>query len=141
MNHAYAWLAMIFFLALTSCKKENPQPVIPEVYVNFNLNPNSTEFLELNYPGGWVTVTGGYRGILLYRLTMDEFLAFERTCPWDPEKEGARVEVEESGLTAVCPVCGSKYIILDGSPFEGPSTYLLKQYHTNYNGDLLFVFN
>ena len=141
MNIRYTWLIMLPFLVLVSCKKENPQLTIPEVYVNFFINPNSTEYLELNSPGGWVTVTGGYRGILIYRLTLEEFFAYERTCPWDPGEEGARIEVEESGITVVCPVCGSKYILLDGSPFEGPSTYLLKQYRTTYDGSLLYVYN
>jgi len=141
MRNRYTWLTLIILLAFASCKKENPQPIIPEVYVNFFINPNSTEFLELNAPGGWVTVTGGYRGILLYRLTLTDFLAYERTCPWDPWEEGARIEVEESGFICVCPVCGSQYNVLDGSPFVGPSTYLLKQYHTNYDGNLLYVYN
>ncbi len=132
---------LMLCLVLSSCKKENPQPVIPEVYVNFSINPNSTEFLEINAPGSWVTVTGGYRGILIYRQSMNEFLAYERTCPWDPWEEGARIEVEESVFTAVCPVCDSQYLVLDGSPFEGPSTYLLKQYHTTYDGSLLYVYN
>jgi len=104
------------FLSL-SCKKDNPQPRIPEVYVNFFIDPNSTEYLELNAPGGWVYVTGGYRGILIYRLTVTEFLAFERTCPYDPEAPAARIETEPSGVTVRCPVCNSKYIMLDGSPF------------------------
>ncbi|NQV03232.1 MAG: hypothetical protein HQ542_11340 [Bacteroidia bacterium] len=141
MSLRYIWLILLPFLVLTSCKKENPQPIIPEVYVNFFINPNSTEYLELNAPGGWVAVTGGYRGIVIYRLTLQEFFAYERTCPWDPWEEEARIEVEESGITAVCPVCGSKYILLDGSPYEGPSTYLLKQYRTTYDGNLLYVYN
>lgn len=141
MGLRYTWFLLVSIIFLASCRKENPQPVIPEVYVSFFINPNSTEYQEINAPGGWVTVTGGYRGIILYRLSMNEFLAFERTCPWDPFEEKSRIEVEESGTTAACPVCGSKYILLDGSPFEGPSTYLLKQYHTSYDGNLLYVFN
>jgi len=141
MKYSYLSVILLFLLFVAGCKKEDPQPQIPEVYVNFFINPNSTEYLELNAPGGWVYVTGGYRGILLYRLTMSEFLAFERTCPYDPEHSGARVEVEESGATCVCPVCSSKYILLDGSPFEGPSPYLMKQYRTTYDGTLLYVYN
>lgn len=109
--------------------------------MNFFIDPNSTEYLDLNAPGGWVYVTGGYRGILIYRLTITEFLAYERTCPYDPEIPEARVEVEESEVTCACPVCGSKYILLDGSPFEGPSPYLLKQYRTTYDGSLLYIEN
>jgi hypothetical protein len=124
-----------------SCRKENPPPRIPEVYVNFFLDPNSTEYLPLNASGGWVYVTGGYRGILIYRLTQTEFLAYERTCPYDPDTPTARIEMEPSFTTMLCPACKSRYIILDGTPFEGPSVYLLKQYHTQYDGVLLYVYN
>jgi len=141
MTLRYAWLILFCGLAFASCKKESQQPVIPEVYVNFFINPNSTEYLELNHPGGFVAVTGGYRGIILYRIMDNEFLAYERTCPWDPWEEGARVELDETGTIATCPVCGSQYIITDGSPFVGPSVYLLKQYHTTYDGNLLYVYN
>lgn len=141
MNLRYAGLVMLSIVLIASCKKENPQPVIPEVYVNFAINPNSTEYLDLNYAGGFVTVTGGYRGILLYRIFDNQFLAYERTCPWDPFEEGARIEMDAAGTTMTCPVCGSQYIITDGSPFAGPSTYLLKQYRTTYDGNLLYVYN
>ncbi|MFH1159702.1 MAG: hypothetical protein V1733_01975 [bacterium] len=141
MKYVISSVILVILSIAASCKKENPQPRIPEVYVNFFINPNSTEYLDLNAPGGWAYVTGGYRGILIYRLTMTEFLAYERTCPFDPEEVNARIEVEPSGVTVQCPVCKSKYILLDGSPFEGPSPYLLKQYHTNYDGALLYVYN
>jgi len=142
MKHFLLSGILCVILVMVSCsKEETTHPTIPEVVVNFFINPNSTEYLGLNAPGGWEYLTGGYRGILIYRLSIDEFLAFERTCPWDPEEPDARIEVEESGLTLHCPACNSKYIILDGSPYEGPSLYLLKQYRTTYDGNLLYVYN
>lgn len=135
----------IFFVFLVflvgSCGKEDPYPDIPNVPVNFVINPNSTEYLELTHIGGWVTVTGGYRGIIIYRISLTEFMAYERTCPFDPDIAEARVEVDISGLTAYCPVCHSRYILLDGSTYDGPSHYPLKQYQTVYEGGLLYVYN
>lgn len=141
MKRYLGLILLSVFITPACSKKENAPPVIPDVYVNFFINPNSTEYLELNSPGGWVTVTGGYRGILIYRLAVEQFLAYERTCPYDPSESQARIEVEESGVTCRCPVCGSGYILLDGSPFEGPSVYPLKQYRTTYDGALLYVYN
>ena len=141
---SWVWVALLFTLLLpvgSSCKKEHEQPQIPYVYVNFSINPNSTEHQGLNVVNGWETVTGGYRGIVLFRKSQDEFMAYERTCPNDPGEDGARISVEASGITAQCPVCGSKYILLDGSTYEGPSHYPLKQYQTNYDGSLLYVYN
>jgi hypothetical protein len=128
-------------LLVASCGKENTRPEIPVVPVSFVINPNTTEYLELNHPGGWIYLKGGYNGILVYRSTMTDFVAFERACPWDWDQENARVWVETAGTTCACPVCGSKFIMTDGTPFEGPSRVILKQYRTTYDGSLLYIYN
>jgi hypothetical protein len=140
-SHVRAILILLVILFGQSCKKEEPQPEIPYVYVNFTVNPNSTEYLELNSVNGWVTVYGGYQGIILFRSTIYDFMAFERACPNDPTEPGARITVDTSGTTAYCPVCKSKYILIDGSVYDGPSHWPLKQYGTTYDGSLLYVYN
>ena len=131
---------VILVYGLNACSKEQNQNDIPDVAVNFFIYPNSTEYLELNTQG-WVAVTGGYRGIIIYRKSATEYMAFERACPHDWDQANGRVEVEGSGLTALCPNCQSKYILLDGTPFEGPTKYPLKQYQTQYDGNQLYIFN
>jgi len=133
-------VALLFFLP-PACQKEEQAEEIPYVYVNFSLNPNGTQYIHLNSVNGWETVTGGYNGILIFRKTLNEFTAFERACPYDPLVEGAQVRVDDSGITCTCPVCGSKFIMTDGTPFDGPSHYPLKQYRTVYDGALLYVSN
>ena len=136
-------LPFLFALIVISCsKKEDSQrPEIPYVIVNFFITPNSTQFIELNHIGGSVTVTGGYKGIIIYRKTENEFMAFERACAYDPTADSSQVRIEVSGITCNCPKCKSKYILLDGSPFQGPSQWALKQYRTNYDGTYLYVSN
>jgi len=135
------FLLVIIGLVAFSCKKEEQAPEIPYVYVNFSINPDGTQYINLNPVNGWETVVGGYKGILIFRKSVNEFVAFERTCPYDPGKEGAQVRVEESGITCYCPVCNSKYIMVDGTPFEGPSRYPLKQYAAVYSEGMLYVSN
>ena len=138
-------ISVIFLFLMTTggsgCKKEEKPPEIPYVYVNFSLNPNGTEYINLNAVNGWETVYGGYNGILIFRKSLTEFAAFERACPYDPLVQGAQVRVEPSGITCACPVCGSKFIMVDGTPFEGPSRYPLKQYSAIYDGSLLYITN
>lgn len=124
-----------------SCSKEEAPPEIPYVYVNFSIDPNGTQYANLNYVNGWETVTGGYKGILIFRRTINEFVAFERACPYDPVVTGSQVRVDTSGITCYCPACNSKYIMYDGTPYEGVSRYPLKQYTTNYDGVRLYVSN
>jgi nitrite reductase/ring-hydroxylating ferredoxin subunit len=131
----------VFSVLAISCKKETPAPEIPFTYVNFSLNPNGTQYLSLNGVGGWETVTGGYKGILIYRKSINEFMAYERACPYDPLVSGAQIRVDKSAITCTCPICASKFIITDGSPYAGPSHYPLKQYTTVYDGAMLYISN
>lgn len=124
-----------------SCKKEEQAPEIPYVYVNFQINPNTTEYINLNAVGGWETVFGGYQGILIYRMSANEFVAFDRACPYDPLVKGAQVRVDESSITCTCPVCGSKFIMTDGTPYGGPSHFPMKQYSAIYDGVILYISN
>ena len=132
---------LAIFLVITGCSKEEKKNEIPVVAVNFVINPNSTEYLELNGAGGWVYLTGGYRGIIVYRKSDTEFMAYERACPYDWQSTDARIDVEASWLTAICPSCKSRYILLDGTPFAGPTHYALKQYQAQYDGNLLYISN
>jgi nitrite reductase/ring-hydroxylating ferredoxin subunit len=129
------------FLVIAGCSKEENRNEIPVVAVSFVINPNSTEYLELNGAGGWVYLTGGYRGILVYRKSDYEFMAYERACPYDWDLTDARIDVEGSWLTTICPNCKSRYILTDGTPFDGPSHYALKQYQTQFDGTLLYISN
>ena len=131
----------VFIATAPGCKKETAQTEIPYVLVNFSLNPNSTQYIHLNVVNGWETVNGGYNGILIFRKSVSEFAAFERACPYDPLVKGAQIRVESSGITCYCPICNSKFIMTDGTPFEGPSRFPLKQYTTIYDGAILFVTN
>ena len=138
----YFLLSLISVIIISgSCKKDEQQPEIPYVYVNFSLNPNSTLYIHLNAVNGWETVSGGYKGILIFRKSVNEFAAFERACPNDPLENGAQVRVDDSGITCFCPVCGSKFIMVDGTPYEGPSHYPLKQYSAMYDGSMLYITN
>ncbi len=134
-------LLFVFVFFIPQCKKESQQNEIPVVAVNIAINPNSTEYLSLNTVNGWVYLTGGYEGIIVFRSSTNGFMAYERACPYDWSKATARLVVASSGITTVCPSCNSKFILLDGSPYSGPSTYPMKQYETTYNGSTLYIYN
>lgn len=134
------FLFLFFFLISNSCKKDDDQ-WIPNIYVNFQINPNSTEFLDLNLIGGYTYVTGGVKGIVIYREDMETFKAYDRACPYDYDVEGSTILMDSSGLILVDTLCGSSFIIIDGSVIRGPATRGLKQYRTYYNGDYLHIYN
>jgi len=130
----------LFMLTPVSCRDKDDD-LIPYAHVDFQIDISSTFYTELTSVGGYVYVTGGYKGIILYRLSMDEFLAFDRCCSFEPRNPCERVFMEESRLTMKDTCCGSRFLILDGSPVEGPAKKMLRQYRTFFDGRYLRVFN
>lgn len=135
--------AIILFVFISSCgKNENQQQnqgLIPNVPVDIWLQPNTIDYMPA---GTWRYENDqGYRGIIIYRLDQATFMAYERTCPFDPNEECARVDVDPSSFTLIDSCCMSRYNIIDGSPVSGPSPYALKQYFTEYDGNWLRVYN
>jgi hypothetical protein len=141
-------LTMIF-ITLNSCNKDNGdrQPLPP---MNITIDPNSTIYQELNIVGGWLYLgeedgaAPPSRGVIVYRLSTDEFLAFERTPPFKPDSccnasktTCTKLLVDFPFILDTCTV--SKYLILDGSPVSGPSSMSLSMYITEYYGDLLYI--
>ena len=139
-KNTIAILLMVALFFSGSCDKNNYTD-IPDVYVNLYLDISSTMYIELSTVGGWVNITGGYKGITVYRYSQYDFIAFERCCTYDVEVDSARVMVDPSGLTLTCPACGSTFLILDGSIVNGPASRPLKQYMTYFNGDDLHIYN
>ncbi len=121
------FLTMLFFF---NCNERND--AIPDVYVNIELDLNNPDFFPLQTMGNNVYVTGGVRGILVYRKSYNEFLAVERCCPHDPEV--GKIFIDESGHFAADTIgCGSNFsLLIDGMVTKGPSKFPLKRYHTEY---------
>lgn len=131
-----ALLIILPFLVLApACGKEDTDSgEIPYVYVNFTIDPASIEYENLDIPGNFSYVKGGYRGIIVYHFTQDEYLAFERTCTYDPAVSCSRLVVDESGLIARDTCCGSGFLLLDGTPVQGSkAAKSLRAYRTTYD--------
>lgn len=130
-------IIILLLIVVPGCNKDN-RPSIPYAYVNLQLYPDTMDYISI---GGYKYVNAGYRGILIYRLLPNEFLVYERCCPYDPEKTGARITVDPTNLTCTDSVCMSRFAITDGIPISGPSPYALMQYHWNFDGEVLYIYN
>jgi len=147
---------ILFALAfcLSSCNKKND--VIPDTYVNFTLDLNDPEFVNLSGFGGsvmvgsgtnnWGTAAAGYDGngiIICYGV--EEFYAYDRTCPHDYFNNGLSIKVSvdpKNSTIAICPKCGTKYgLTVGGTPASGVGRYPLKNYKTSYVGNYVTVWN
>lgn len=134
---------LLFSIAVSmwSCNGDNDD-YIPEVKVNFICDLYLPTYTDLNFVTGSITdTTRGYKGIIIYRATESDFYAFDMACPYDPFEPDALVTVEPWESIAVDEHCGSKFLLLDGFPFEGPAERPLKAYNTYFDGRNLRVYN
>lgn len=133
--------AAIVAVMLSSSSCENTGSGIPYVNVNYRLVVGNPDFAPLQAIGGWVYLQGGSKGIIVYRASQDEFMAFDRHCTFQPQ-DNCRVTVDNTHITAVDQeCCGSKFILVDGSIVQGPAARGLHQYRTSFDGNTLWITN
>ncbi len=82
----------------------------------------------------------GFGGVLVFHGDNDVFYAFDAACPHEAQAN-VTVVVEEGGIDAVCPKCGSRYELLYGlgNPVSGPSEFYLQRYPVSRSGNKIFV--
>ncbi len=149
-------LIPLISLLTVSCNKEGNN-IIPEVYVDFTINLGTDpQFFDLSAVGNyalidentnnWGVSAAGFdgNGIIVFHSSLDEFFAYDRTCPYDYAINGlsVAVNVDEDLINVICPQCSSKYSLFSfGTPVSGPSKYPLKMYKTSFNGQFIHVYN
>ena len=131
---------MIFsaILAFAGCQNTLQRDDIPRIYVHQEINLNSFDYKALNNFGGYVYIPGGVRGIIVYRKSTNQYLAFERDCPYQPQDSCALVSVDSSSLFMIDSCCGSQFDF-DGNPIAGPAKYPLLQYSVFKNQNYLII--
>ncbi|HEX2977400.1 MAG TPA: hypothetical protein VHO68_15810 [Bacteroidales bacterium] len=148
------FILAVIAIAVVSCSKKND--VIPDVTVDFTINLNDPQFVNLNALGGavavnrntnnWGYLSDGYSGSgIIVARGAEEFYAYDRTCPHDYAQNGSviKVNIDPQGFaTAKCPQCGTTYSLISfGTPSSGVGRYPLKNYRTNSDGQFVRVWN
>ena len=130
-------------MVLPACREEvSPVSPIPDVVVQEQVNLNSVSSQELKLGDGrYIYISGGIRGIILYRKSTDIYLAFERKSPYRPEDSCGIITVPSSRfyMEDTCHKCTFGW---DGRPQSGPCREILKQYRVQFiNGNTLSITN
>ncbi len=142
INFIVAFFLLAFILFPQACKNEDD--VIPYVPVSFTIDLNEPKFIDLNVVGNSIYVTGGVRGIIIYRKSQAQFAAYERCCTFDPDLPTAKVFLQPNPMEVADTVCGSTFsLVFDAMVTKGPAKYPLKQYQTLYDPtwNTLYVYN
>ena len=128
----------LFCLLFFSCQKE--EDYIQNVVVDINLNLTLPEFSDLQTVGNSVFITGGVKGIIVYHQGFDSYKTYDRNCSFEPSLSCARIDSINSSI-AICKCCNSKFLLSDGTPFDGPALLPLKKYQNNLSEDFLYIYN
>ena len=133
-----AGLLALAFLPLSGCV--DTPGVIPYVDVQVDLNLSLPAYNNLNFPNNWLYISGGSRGLIVYRYTLDEFVVLDRHATWDVGA-GCQCTVSPDGYTIEDPCSGSQWYIFDGSIIQGPTTAPLERYTTIWIPPVLSIRN
>lgn len=137
-------IGIILVLTMLNCCDENEQiRVVPYTSVNLTMNLSLPQFNPLMYSNNAILVSGfGYNnnGIIVYRL-IDDFYAYDATCPQHIETSTAvQLDGVASG-TATCPECGARYILMTGFSTNSEDIYPLQPYNASGVGNTVYVNN
>jgi len=131
-------IILFLFAALVfSCRKNRNHPV-PSIPFEITINMNLPSYNALQGVGGWTYVTGGSKGIIVYRKSYDEFMAFDRHSPAEGGTECTTpLTPNEDNFLELDDICsGAKFSLYDGSAISG-SELGLRQYQALWDGSNL----
>ena len=140
MAKIWIGLLMVVLGSCSSCGEQ--QQFIPYVPVNFQIDLNLPAYNTLNFVGEAIAVSGGSKGLYIYRFTLDEFVVLDRHSTYDIPM-GCKVTLDEDKITLRdhSDCSNSTWLMLDGSVTNGPATLPLHRYRTNLNGSILSIYN
>jgi len=130
---------LIIFSSLVSCGDSDQ--VVPFVQVDIDLNLNLPIYSDLNTVGNHLNISGGSLGIVVYRLSIDEFKAFDRHCTFNVPGN-CRLNVDDTNIQVEDnECCGSVFSLIDGTVQSGDAFVPLKEYQTSFFNNVLTIAN
>jgi hypothetical protein len=144
-----SWMKIIgllcFFFMAPSCEKNRLHPV-PFFQFDVVINLTLPTYQPLMGVGGWAYVAGaGSKGLIVYRRSVQEFVAFDRHSPADPEGicESPLQTNEDNFLVLDDPCSDAQFSLFDGSIISGDVEWGLRAYFAEVNAqqDRLRIYN
>jgi Rieske Fe-S protein len=154
MNKLFAILILLGCLSISfqHCKKSTDttdffQPVQFKTQLNLNL----PQYIALQSPQGYAYIPEGNKGTVVYSLPQGGFIAFDRTCSYNPKEACAAVTVDSNYVGLKCghydngfkSCCNSIFDLNSGVAIQKPASRPLKQYYTSFDeaNKVLYVSN
>ena len=146
------WLvagALCAVSAATGCgPRADPQPQFPYGIVNLSFDLTNQQYRALRTDGGAVVFApkgpdgpAGVKGVIVVRQNAQNYLAFERNCPYQPYDACALVSLDRSSRLFLRDSCCNSQFDLRGQVTGGPALRPLVQYSVSLQGTQLTVVN
>ena len=143
LPHIASIVATLLVGLVTACIEPNPignYPVALRLDLTFNDKalrtvPSAATYTHYSHPISSAYRAFGFGGVLVVHGVDAKFYAFDLSCPYE-NRSSVRVEPDSDIIYAVCPQCGTKYLINDGCglPVEGVGRHGLKPYKAESDG-------
>jgi hypothetical protein len=131
-----ALLSILVFVVLSSSSCRQRLHPVPDIPFNINIDINLPTYSGLQSIGGSTYIDNiGVKGVVVYRRSMDEFVAFDRmsTAAGGDTCTGLFVDPDNL-LILLDPCTPSKFSLFDGSLITGPAEWGLRSYRVVFNG-------
>jgi nitrite reductase/ring-hydroxylating ferredoxin subunit len=153
----FVFASLLLSFALQYCKKanvvDNNAVFFPPVQVRTQLNLNLPQYIFLTQPQGYVYIPEGNKGIVVYHLPQGGYVAYDRTCSYNPTDSCAQLTMDRNyvGLrcgkyandttTVFTPCCTSIFELNNGTAIQKPASIPLKSYFTSLDvaNNTLFI--
>lgn len=138
-------LISILMLLVVSCGNDDDDrrrnPFVTTFSFSVPLDLNLPQYSNLQFPGNVVVDNNlGLRGVIIYNLNNEQYLAWEATDPSHIPETCSRLEVD--GLTVRC-MCndGNEYSLVTGQPLGDTQEFGLINYAAIRTGNVLTISN
>ena len=143
INKFFTLLIVFVFLACSkSDDKKTRNPYLTNPVVSLNLNLNLPEYNPLKFPGNYIFAPQGIKGIVVYCVSENYYVAFDLTDPNHAPNSCSGMEIE--GIIASCPCQNddNKYYIVSGLHTTAPDEkYPMQQYRAERVGNSIVISN
>ncbi len=138
------FLLLFIIVTAISCSKNKQHPV-PHYSFDANINLTLPSYADLQGVGGWAYVSGiGSKGVIVYRQSMQNFVAFDRHSPAEGsfDCESGLVVDNSNFLILNDPCSDAQFSLYDGSIIGGNTKWGLRAYVVEYyGGQHIRIFN
>jgi len=114
---------------------------LPFAYINYSFYLTDPAFFNLNSIGGYAVIKNeGINGVIVYRKSLDEIMAYDGNCTYQPSARcGVKLSTDQISATDSC--CGSVFQLYDGFPTKGPATLPLYEYKVTVENERVTITN